>query len=802
MSKKYSKRYLDHIVYPLGGIGAGMIGLEGSGAINRISLRHRLDMYNEPNMFAALTVKGELPASRVLEGPVPNHKVYGSNVRGDNCSGCGAVDRNYGLPRLRNCEFSAQFPFAKLSLWDEAFPVSVSVDAWSPFIPGNADDSSLPMASLSYTLQNDTDFDIDAVFYYTAYQFMGYEGKNDRPGCLVKPIPNGFILEQEMLDEQGYTAGAFAITADVDACINTNLYRNIGWFRDSLTVRWRTIAKGVVSDEKAEDNGSPGGSIEIPLTIPAHGSQTVTLRMCWYVPYSNLREGEKEDKLATGLEQMTLEEQADYYYRPWYAKKYASVLDVTEDFKNRYDVLLRETKKFSDAFHTSTLPDEIMDAVSSMLTVLKSPTVLRQMDGRFWAWEGCTDIGGSCHGTCTHVWNYVQALCHLFPELERTLREGELNENMSENGHQEFRGWLPIRQTYPVFHAASDGQTGGIMKMYREWRISGDTQWLESYWDKMIISLEYCIRTWDKKEEGVLREPHHNTYDVEFWGADGMCTSFYLGALKAISIMGKELGHDIARYEALYEKGRTYMETVLWNGEYFYQITDWKGLEATFDPKGDPIQEEEGPKYQYGTGCISDGVCGAWLAQQCGLGDILEPEKVKSHLLSVYKYNYRKDLSGHANPQRPSYALGEEGGLLVCSWPYGGKPTLAFGYADEVWTGVEYQVASHLASFGYTKEAEEIVATLRARYNGEKRNPYDEYECGHWYARSLASYSFLYTYTGVSYDAVTKTLYAKKGNYKVFLSTAAGYGVVTADGEDVRMEVVSGEVDIQHTIVS
>ena len=123
------------------------------------------------------------------------------------------------------------------------------------------------------------------------------------------------------------------------------------------------------------------------------------------------------------------------------------------------------------------------------------------------------------------------------------------------------------------------------------------------------------------------------------------------------------------------------------------------------------------------------------MAKVCGLGDILDPEKVKSHLLSVYRYNFKRDLSTHENPQRPGYALGDEGGLLLCSWPRGGRPSLPFVYSDEVWTGIEHQVASHLMMFGCMKEAEDILSACRSRYDGEKRNPYDEYECGHWYAR-------------------------------------------------------------------
>ena len=174
---------------------------------------------------------------------------------------------------------------------------------------------------------------------------------------------------------------------------------------------------------------------------------------------------------------------------------------------------------------------------------------------------------------------------------------------------------------------------------------------------------------------------------------------------------------------------------------------------------------------------------------------------MKSHLLAVYKYNLRRDLSTHENPQRGGYALNGEGGLLLCSWPHGGKPSIPFIYSDEVWTGIEYQVAAHLASFGYQKEALDIVTILRARYDGEKRNPYDEYECGHWYARAMASYALLNGFTGVRYDAVTRTLYAGKGDYTVFLATEKGYGLVSSGEGQVHVETVSGKIEIEKIVV-
>jgi hypothetical protein len=452
--------------------------------------------------------------------------------------------------------------------------------------------------------------------------------------------------------------------------------------------------------------------------------------------------------------------------------------------------------------------------VAANLTILKSPTVLRQRDGKLWAWEGCFDSAGCCPGSCTHVWNYAQALPHLFPDLERSLRETEFGPSQDGLGHQVFRAAIPIRPVVHDFHAAADGQLGGIMKAHREWRISGDTAWLRRIWPAVRQSLAYCIETWDPDHRGVLVEPHHNTYDIEFWGPDGMCTSFYLGALKAAAAMAHAVGDDASIYEDLLAKGRAFMETELWDSEYFIQQIAWEGLRAPspmdaqsfhtqYSSEARSLLEREGPKYQYGRGCLSDGVLGAWIAACCGVDAVLDQDKVASHVLAVHRHNFKHDLAGHANPQRPTYALGHEAGLLLCTWPKGGELTLPFVYSNEVWTGIEYQVASHLMMTGHAAEGLEIVRAVRDRYDGRVRNPFDEYECGHWYARAMASYGLLQGLTGARYDALEKMLYLRPsvpGDFRSFLSTATGYGTVGVRDGQPFVEVKRGTIAYERLI--
>ncbi|MFB3902617.1 MAG: GH116 family glycosyl hydrolase [Acidobacteriota bacterium] len=806
----YRDLHLNRVAFPIGGIGAGMLCLEGTGAFSHFSLRNHPDIFNEPCTFAAVSIRGRSDSAKVLEGPVPGWKLFG--VPG---AAQGSKGSSYGFPRFEEAEFTARFPFCTVELKEKGFPLEVEITGWSPFIPGDADNSSLPVGGFEYRLKNISPEALELVFSYNATNFMAV----GRTGNSIGRLQNGFVLHQDPGPESPQDRGDFgAFLLDDEAIVDHCWFRG-DWF-DSLTMAWKHIQEHRAIPRDPVEGPSPGASLFLPVKLRPGEERTVRLLFAWYVPKTNLRflprqEGDPPAKECPKDEPCC---ETRPTYVPWYAARFNSFSSLAEYWRENYSDLRKRSALFRDTFFDTDLPPEVIEAVAANLTILKSPAVLRQCDGRLWCFEGCGDTQGCCIGSCTHVWNYAQAIPHLFPDLERTLRETEFKVNQTESGHQAFRASLPIHQVSHDFHAAADGQLGGIMKVYREWRISGNTAWLRDLWPRTRASLDYCIRTWDPKQKGVIEEPHHNTYDIEFWGPDGMCTSFYLGALEAAIRMGEAMGDDVTRYRELLQKGIAYMEQKLFNGEYFAQEIKWEGLEA-----GDPVTQrktlrtsydspealellrKEGPKYQYGDGCLSDGVLGFWMARMCGLGEIVDQEKVRKNLKAIHRYNLKHDLSQHSNPQRPTYACGDEGGLLLCTWPKGNAPSLPFVYSNEVWTGIEYQVASHLMLEGMVEEGLDIVRICRSRYDGTIRNPFDEYECGHWYGRALASYGLLQGLTGVRYDAVEKTLYIDPsidGDFRAFLCTQTGYGTVGMKDGKPFWEIKSGKLEVARCLVS
>jgi uncharacterized protein (DUF608 family) len=825
----YTGDFLNRIAFPIGGLGAGMFCLEGTGAISHMSVRNKPDVFNEPGVFGAISVKGIKNGAKIIEGPVPDWKSFGQPNTGN-----GAGGSIFGLPRFEDASFITRFPFATISLTENDFPLTAEIKGWSPFVPGDADSSGIPAGALEYSFKNVGNGAVDCVFSFHSKNFMKpkeADRESDKGKDFVAAIPGGFVLSQTGTTERPHFQGDFAVFTDEANPVIDHCWFRGGWF-DPLTMAWETIRNGDVRKIDPVESGAPGASLYIPFRLAPGAEKKIKVMMVWYVPLSDIRHGgdSKEDVKcdpASGCCSTTAslgEKTADAgysagKYKPWYSSRFQNVQEVADFWSKNYDGLLKKSELFRDAFYSSTLPPEVVEALAANLTILKSPTVMRQFDGRLWSFEGCADASGCCHGSCTHVWNYAQAIPHLFPALERSLRHTEFCEGQNQEGHQTFRAALPIRPVDHGFYAAADGQLGGIMKVYRDWRIYGDGEWLKKMYPMVKASMDYCIRAWDPKNKGVIEEPHHNTYDIEFWGPDGMCTSFYVGALSAIIQMGTHLkkNKEVLSYKALYDKGKKFMETELYNGEYFYQKIQVTGLNAPnpiqaseksmgghYSAEARQLLEKEGPKYQYGTGCLSDGVLGAWMANVCGLGDPFDTQKISSHLIAVHKYNFKSDLSEHANPQRPSFALGKEGGLLLCSWPKGGKLSLPFVYSDEVWTGIEYQVASHLMLMGKVEEGLAIVRACRNRYDGRKRNPFNEYECGHWYARALSSYGLLQGLTGVRFDAVEQTLYvdSKVGDFTSFLSTETGFGTVSLAGGKVTLNTVAGSIPVKKVNIS
>jgi len=798
----YSGRNLEQISFPLGGIGTGSVGLSGYGGLRD------WEIFNRPNIGGILPftfpilyakAKGEAPVCRVAQGPVPPPHIGGG--MGDPCV------NGEGFPHMDGSTFRGEYPFAWIDFESRKLPVTVSLEAYNPFIPSCPDESGFPAAILKYTLKNKRRKPVEATLAWSLFNPIGATGLADQDRA-AGPAESGYGRNVNRFIERGGLRGlefasekwaadhprfgSLALTTPEKRVTVMKYWSREGWFAPKHEFWDVFSATGRLPDHDygpSEDGQTTPGALGVRVTLKPGASKTVTFYITWYFPnfemYWHRPSGNSGGCCMASSASKPV-------WKNHYATQFDGAFDVAAKLHACEARLYEQTRRFHDALFSSTLPPVVLDAISSQMAILKTATCLRLTDGTFYGFEGCTNCGGCCEGSCTHVWNYQQALPFLFPSLERSMRTADYKYNLREGGSLGFRLSLPLGAPPNDFLPCAAGQMGGILKMYRDWKISGDDAGLRHLWPRVKQALEFAWTTWDPEKTGVMTGVQHNTYDIEFHGPNPLTAGFYLGALAAGAEMAAHVGEEdsAAEYRALYERGRDWIEKHLFNGEYYVQ---------KYDPK-------RAPKYQFGKGCLSDQLLGQWMTALFGLGYVFDSRRVRTTLKSIVRYNWRADLREHANAQRV-YALNDEAGLLLCSWPRGGRPAIPFPYSDEVWTGIEYQVASHCILEGLVKEGLAIVQAARDRHDGIKRNPWDEFECGHHYARAMSSYGLLLALSGFRFDKGAGILgfdpRIQPERFQCFWALDAVWGTYAQRGRQAVLSVLHGElilsrIDLPH----
>jgi non-lysosomal glucosylceramidase len=765
----YDGENLAEIAFPLGGIGTGCVSLEGRG-----SLRD-WEIYGRPNKgsllqhtFPVLWWK-EGDEARALVLQAPRQKGFQGDIAGFWDYGHGHFFRQGdGLPCFDSCVFTGTFPTARIRFEKRGIPLEVELTGWSPFVPLRLRESGMPVAVLNYRIRNRGKRPVDACLVWSLFNPIGEgaPGPNqqnpERANASFRDADGlrGLLFANDRFPPGDLAHGTFLLGTDWRDVTYTERWQDTGWF-DGIQNFWRRLLEtGELEPGARKDPGNRvAGSLGLRASLAPGEEAELPFYFAWSFPTTSKYWGGGQEK-----------------WTPYYATQWPDAWSAAQEFVSRKEELWSQTDAFSRALHETTLPHAVVESLSCTLSTFRTPTCLRLQDGTFWAWEGCSPKDGCCHGTCSHVWNYATAHAWLFPEIARSIRETEYAYGFNcgpegQKGAINFRIPIPLKEETRLWHAASDGQLGGIMQLYRDWRITGDEAALRNLWPGAKRALEYAWIMWDRNQDGFVEGDMHNTYDINFQGPNPLTQFMYLGALQAASRIARHLGESESadHYEWLFAQGKKRAEAELWNGEYFVQTAD--------------CLKDDAPKYQHGVGCLSDQLFGQLCAKVAGLGDVVDPKKAHSALRSVFANNFKDPLGDHQNLQRV-YVFRDETGLLLCSWPKGGRPKFPFVYSDEVWTGIEYQVAAHLAFEGMAGEAVRIAEAIRKRYDGRRRNPYNEYECGSHYTRALSSWSLFLAYTGLRHDAVegTRELHPAveaRGEFRTFYCAGNEWGTAT-----------------------
>lgn len=805
--RRYEGRQLDKIAMPLGGIGTGTLSLGGRGDLRDWEVMNTprkgfvpgggLGFHPRPSAVLWCQAAKGVPVARLLEGPLGEHQ----------CEGMwGSTAPNHGLPRFARATFNTAYPLAEIELADRQVPVRVALRAFNPFVPGDVPASSWPMASLCYRLENPTRHKVKAAICVSLPNFIGVTetGKpcGNRNRYREGRHCRGVVLESRGVPRQHSGWGTLALTTSARAGAS---YRT-GWadlsWGDSLLEFWEDFGGDGMVEERWSKAEQPMASLAVRVTLQPGETREIPFLLTWHFPNRLAWKG--KDPQCCGKE---------FDQPDWVGNHY------TTCFRDAWGVatrawpelpgLERRTVEFVRAFCASDAPAEIKEAALFNLSTLRSQTCFRTADGRFFGWEGCGDSAGCCQGSCTHVWNYEQGLGFMFGELSRSLAETAFGHCTDERGRMRFRVDLPLDRKPKFQTAAADGQMGAIMRFYRDWQLSGDETFLQTHWPKVRKALEFCwIKNgWDGDQDGVMEGCQHNTMDVEYYGPNPQMGTWYLGALRACEEMARYLGEGgfADKCRRLFEAGSRWMDAHLFNGEYYEHHIVPARSAANVAPElilGMGAKDFRNPELQLGAGCLIDQLVGQYFAHVCGLGYLLKPANVRRALRSIKRYNWRNGFRTHFNHLR-SFAMDDESGLLMATYPRGRRPRRPFPYCNEVMTGYEYTAAAHMVREGMRTGGRECISAIRARYDGLKRNPFNEAECGYHYARALASWAAYLFWNGFRYSAVSGAMEfaasAKPATW--FWSTGQAWGTCRqrsrSGGIQVTLEVKEGRLRLR-----
>lgn len=814
------------ISFPLGGIGAGAIGLAGNGRLID------WEIFNRPNKgsvngFSHFAVKAErttgdgeaeLVDARILNGDLA--APYQGELHGAHFQTFGwGPRREYltGLPHFQSVDFYGQFPIARLAFHDERFPGAVNLTAFSPFIPLDDRSSSMPAAFFAFDVSNNTRELLDYTLVGVLRNPLPANNRNE-----VHSLPWGHALHLTSTGPQPDAGNYGDLTLATDAALDAGaaLSWQQYWFRgiwfDSLEVYWKDFTRSGPFQNRTYPLDKAGdaneGLLAVRFRLAPGEVRTVRFVIAWSFPNCE-NYWKREELQAAGL---------PYRWKNYYATVWPDAQAAAAEALTEWDRLYGETERFRQALFASDLPPAALDAVSGNLAILKSPTVLRLEDGTFYGWEGVHPDAGCCEGSCTHVWNYQQTLPFLFPALERSMRTADYTYNLRDDGGMPFRIQLPLGVGMWNFRPCADGQFGGVLKTYRDWKICGDDAWLRSLWPAVKRSIEFAWQPtnedrWDPNKTGVLSGRQHHTLDMELFGPNAWLTGMYLGALKAGAAMAEHLGDNAAaaEFSRLFTAGKAWADANLFNGEYYIQRLDLGDKSVVEAFAGDESvlmggstleaywDEEHGEiKYQIGAGSSIDQVLGQWHASLYGLGEIFDPAQVRQANAAIYRYNYIPAMGEVYNPCR-IYCLNDEGGLVICAWPPSvQKPTIPAPYSQETMNGFEYSAAIHMIMTGLVDEGMTCIEAIRRRYDGERRNPWNEFECGSNYARSMAAYALLNAFAGFSFDRVHDRIgfapvRMQEGNFRCFWSLEGGWGEIAFAPGQAELRLLYGSLPVQ-----
>lgn len=820
---------------PLGGIGTGNLSIGPDGGLRQWQLTNNVNHVGDaPGSFFALRVCQIEPpfdeirilqsSSIAIERPerlaplVNDHRVPEWQRT--------LVKRTGGFART---SMNATYPIARVTFADSVLPIAVELEALTPYHPHDADGSGLPAATFAFTLTNTGELPLHGWLGASLLNLVGSDGIVNPAGVqhpgfggntnIIERGPwTSLIGQNTSLNADDPFNGQVSLTSDRASSHVFPQWTEPQQFIEFLGSRTPGVTQPLAPGDKRPDpqGDAPSGRAQASAAgsswcggladfwaLAPGESTTLTYVISWYFPnrYVNFNQFGPVNP-AWGA--------STFWLGNHYATRFASVRDVTREVLGSLPDHRANTRRWADIFSSSSLTEHYSGFFAAQAIPLRSPTCFRTADGEFFGFEGAAGAstgthgarsGGSCPMNCTHVWNYEHALSYLYPSLERSMRRTEFEVMQAPDGSIPHRVIAPTylrqlwdRRVYGPEEPALDGMLGAVLKTYRELRAGWPIDEVARYWPNLRRLMRHIEERWVTAGDGTLRGIQPSTHDIDLAGVNPFMGTLWLATLRAYERLAL-LMEDTKQADwatAMFDRAQLSYEEIMWTGEYYRQVLD----------------DDDPRDFQWGNGCLADQLIGQWWAHELDLGHVLDPQRIRITLSAIVANNLQRGFREISHPFR-IYADGDDTGLVMATWPHGGRPEVPTRYADEVWSGVEYQVAAHCVREGLHEEAQAIIDGALARRDGTRRNPFNEIECGDYYVRSMSAWTILRAATGWDYDAVTRSLriapareFFANDEMRFPFVTGEAWGTVTVSGSEVQIAVNGGDLAIDSLTVT
>jgi len=770
---KENSNNFEYIGMPIGGIGAGQLYLGGDGQL------WFWDIFNL-NYY-----KGQLKGEEAYEFPYERSKPDFKGARMIDqgfsitiTSGREKITKRLNRDGFDNIEFLGQYPIGEVTYRDKTMPIKIKMEAFSPFIPLDLGNSILPATVFNFTIKNISNkpLSLDLEGWLENAVLVGTREKNEKfSGSLENVITslgsNSLRLECSVQTDDSVVKNSLDY-GSMSLCI-------VGSGGKVFAGSAKMVQSKLMNNEKLV------GKLGSHLDLKPGEQKATSFILTWHFP--------KTYSAKSVIKNIPKNKRGDDTIR-YYAKVFKDAPAVSDYVLKKREELTKNTRLWRDTWYNSTLPYWFLDRTFLNTSILASSTSNLIGDRMFYGTEG----GNQGVGTCTHVWGYVLAPGHLFPDLEKSLREKVDFKPVNEGGALEQNG--TVRCRWSEEGLAVDGQAGIIMRFYLTYQMSRDNSYLKKNYEGAKKVMQGLIDLKDADHDGILKGAQFNTLDAAWYGEITWLSLYYATALRAMAIMAKEVGDtEYSKYCIdIADRGRKYIEENLYNGEYFYQ-------------KGDPNHTESPGTY---TGMEYSQLMGQSWAYQVGIGEVIDYEKAKKTLESMWRYNFSTDVGPFREKHKGGrwYAMPGEGGVIACTWPNGGSEVLGKGnerfanYQNECQNGYEYAATSLMMWQGMPYQSlAHIWYMHNNRYIGSKRNPWCEIEWGLHYSRSMASYGHFIASCGFEYNGPKGYMaFSPKvtpENFKSAFTAAEGWGTYeqkrTGTSQTSQMEIKFGSLRLK-----